>query len=223
MPTTRQFDMGGGSHSTGLGGLLGFTPTPQLSPYPGVSPAPVVPANRQSPYAPSSVAPRPPAPPVVGGGGVANSGGGGGYSAGGGGLSDGYSANATPALGQDPAYLAFLRALGIEKADLNQSAEDRIAVINREIARRLPDILQAGIYSREGIDNNFESRGVYRSGAHEVALGRERADEARQTSALQGAAADQVFLIRQELARRQAEADRRGADQSLTSAGNIYG
>lgn len=207
-----------------LAGLLTFQPTPQLSPYPGVAPKPVVPANRTTAIAPQhrapAPAPRPAGSPAPQGGGAA--GGGGGYG-GGGPLGDGYGLTATPALGQDPAYLAFLRALGIEKADLNQSAEERIRVINNEIARRLPDILQQGIYAREGIDNNFESRGVFRSGHRLTSLARERADEGQQISSLQGAAADQIFLIKQELARRLGEADRRAAEQSLTSAGNVYG
>lgn len=209
-----------------LGGLLGFTPTPALSPYPGVAPAPVVPANRQSPYAPPPVQRAAPAAPrPVGGGDWAPSGGNGysGPAAGGGGpLGDGYPVNATPALGQDPAYLAFLRALGIEKNDLTQSAATRMSVIDNEIARRLADIAQAGVYSREGIAGNFESRGVLHSSAREIARARELADEGRQTGALQGAADDQKRLIREEYDRRIAEANRRIAEQSLTSAGNIY-
>lgn len=151
--------------------------------------------------------------------------GGGGYAGGGGGYGggDGFSPYATPNIGQDPAYLAFLRSIGIEKAELNQSAEDRIGVINREITRRLSDILRGGEYAREGISGNYESRGVYRSGKHEQSLARQRADEGAQAASLQGAGADQVFLIRQELARRLAAAERQGAEAGLSAAGNVYG
>lgn len=207
--------------STGLGGLLQMQPQKPFQMYPGVPQQPQRPSNATSPIAPQHrapaprpAAPRPPAPAPVGGGG---------YGGGGGGGFDGYSAGATPSLASDPAFQAFMRALGFEKNDLNQSAEDRIFAIKNEVARRLGDIGRMSELSREGISGNFEARGLLRSGSHEQTLARQRTEEAAQRSSIEGIAGDQERLIRGELARRLAEIDRRGAEQSLNSAGSIYG
>lgn len=127
-------------------------------------------------------------------------------------------------LGQNPAYLAFLRALGAEESDLRGVTEDRVSMIQRELDRQLPQLLTQGEEARRGISGNFETRGLYRSGEHEDALGRQRAAEGQGISALQGSAADQIGATENDLLRRLAEIQRRHADTALSTAGGIgYG
>ena len=152
-----------------------------------------------------------------------SSGGGGGYSGGGGGGGVGAPAPLPPAsLGESPAWLAFQRQLDLEANQAQTATQDRIDVLNRGLARDIPDIQKAGEFTREGISGNFEARGVYRSGAHEQGLARQREAEGRQISGLQGTVNDQVGLLLADLARRQADIARRKADAALEGAGEIY-
>lgn len=124
-------------------------------------------------------------------------------------------------LGQDPAYLAFLRSLGAERDDLQDVAGERKNLVNRELGRRLPEVSMMGDETRRGITGNFLDRGLFRSGQHESALGRQRQAEAQAVSGLEGAAADQNSMTDADLLRQLAGIQRRTADGALTTAGNI--
>jgi len=150
------------------------------------------------------------------GGGHSHGGGGGGVGGGGGGGAP------APSLGENPAYLAFLRATGAEEADAAASTQQRIDQLNRDLARQLPLVTEQGGRTRQQISGGYESRGLFRSGEHETRLGLQRADEARETSMLQGVTGDQVGQLQAELARRRADIARRRTEAGLQAAPDVF-
>lgn len=128
----------------------------------------------------------------------------------------------TGSLAQSPSYLAFLRSVGVadgEDAAVTQYGADRV---QRRTARALPRLGELGGRAREQISNSHESRGLFRSGQHEVALGRQRSDEAYATTSLQDDTSDDVRAMQMELARRRAERQRGLAEAGLGAAGELY-
>lgn len=128
----------------------------------------------------------------------------------------------TNPLAANPAYLAFLRELGIEDAEAAADVTTQTDAIGRMLAKRLPRIAEAGARQREQISGSFESRGLYRSGRHEVTLAKQRSDEATETADTFDAGADQVASLQSQLARRRADAARRRAEGALSFAPNAY-
>ena len=126
-------------------------------------------------------------------------------------------------LAEDPAYQAFLRALGVEDAEDAADTTARTDALNRQLALRLPEVTEAGEDSRTAISGAHEARGLYRSGSREVALARQRAEEGRAVAGLESSAADQTAQYVRDLARRRAERARRTAEAGLVAGGNLYG
>jgi len=126
-------------------------------------------------------------------------------------------------LAEDPAYLAFLRALGVEDAEDAADTQARTDALGRQLSMRLPEVAEAGEDSRSAISGSFESRGLFASGGREVALARQRADEGRTVAGLESTVADQSAQYARELARRRAERARRTAEAGLLAGANLYG
>ncbi|MFP5376116.1 MAG: hypothetical protein ACLGIO_04945 [Acidimicrobiia bacterium] len=129
--------------------------------------------------------------------------------------------NANP-LAANPAYLAFLRELGIADAEAAADTTTGAERVGLELARRLPRIAELGGRDREGISGSFESRGLFRSGQHELTLARQRADEGNEAGDLVAAGADRVADLQADLARRRAAAARRRAEGALSAAGDAH-
>lgn len=83
----------------------------------------------------------------------------------------------TPAT--DPAYLAFLRAQGIEESDAMGEIDRRVSSLTRGLTRRMPVYADRAERSQEGVTSDFEDRGLYRSGARLVAQQRAANDVER--------------------------------------------
>ena len=128
----------------------------------------------------------------------------------------------TNPLAANPAYLAFVRELGIEDAEAATDVTTQTDAIGRMLAKRLPRITDAGTRQREGISGGFESRGLLRSGQHEIALARQRSDEGTDAADTIDAGAEQVAALQSELARRRAAAARRRAEGALRFAPDAY-
>lgn len=73
----------------------------------------------------------------------------------------------TPAT--DPAYLAFLRAQGIEESEAMGEIDRRVSSLTRGLTRRMPVYSDRNERSMESIGLDFEGRGLHRSGARLVA------------------------------------------------------
>ncbi len=125
-------------------------------------------------------------------------------------------------LAANPAYLAFLREAGIGDAEAATDATTRTEAIGAELARRLPRIAEGGVREREQISGGFESRGLLRSGQHELSLARQRGDEGTAVGDTMGAGVDQIAELQAALARRRAEAQRRAAEGALRFAPGAY-
>lgn len=126
-------------------------------------------------------------------------------------------------LGTSPAYLAFLREVGIEDALDRSDTQGDIDRLIRRRDRALPEIAEEGGFAREGISGAMEDRGIYRSGEHEVALARQRAREGRTVAGLEAETAESVDDLRSRLERDIAARRRRTAEAGLSAAGDVYG
>lgn len=135
----------------------------------------------------------------------------------------GAAVTANPTLAADPAYLAYLRSLGISDALDEAQGVDQQNRIRQGLSNSLYDIGQAGTLQREGISGTAESRGIYRSGEHELALARQRADQARNESKAREGATRSVADLLTQIARNKAARARGGAEQAIGTATALYG
>lgn len=104
------------------------------------------------------------------------------------------------ALGQDPTWLAYMRALGFEEGEATANAEQSRGQVEDRLAFQRPIVAEQGEMARRGISAGFESRGVFRSGGHETALAEQRRGEQEQVGALELDAANDVAGITGSLA-----------------------
>lgn len=81
-----------------------------------------------------------------------------------------------PSASADPAYLAYLRSVGVEEADLQNVAAQRVSALTRQLARGLPGYAQQRTDAIAGVGHQFEDRGVFRSGNRQI----KQADAARE-------------------------------------------
>lgn len=138
------------------------------------------------------------------------------------GMDPGASAPVTNPLAANPAYLAFVRELGISDAEAASDLTTSTEAIGRQLTRRLPRLADAGVRQREQVSGSYESRGLLHSGQHEIALARQRGDEASGVSDIVEGGVDQVASLQSALARRRADSARRAAAGALSFAGPAY-
>lgn len=121
------------------------------------------------------------------------------------------------AFGFDPAYSAFLRAMGVEEQAIRSQARMEGGLLKRQVARQEP-IWQDRISQMEqGVRGDAEARGTYTSGAtvRDLAQGRNRIGLER---------AEQIAIMRDKLqqlntgaATSVAALRRQGMEQALSS------
>ncbi len=80
------------------------------------------------------------------------------------------------AFGYDPQYSAFLRAMGVEEQAIRADARQAGNLARRQFTRQAPRFDDRILREAEGIRNDAETRGVFRSGATVNALARSRGD-----------------------------------------------
>lgn len=125
-------------------------------------------------------------------------------------------------LGQDPAYLAWLRALGFEE---NAARSDATAARETVAARtefERPQLEDQGMRERRTIAAGMEDRGLFRSGEMLSRTAEQRADQQYRVGGLELRAGEQIAGIESGLAREVAGIERRRTEQALTTGGNIY-
>ena len=122
---------------------------------------------------------------------------------------------------QDPTYLAYRSALGLE-ADTSaariRSAQD---AARRTAAQSIADIYHQGERQRVGIGNNFEGRGFSRSSGREIAMAEQRYGQGRQTSGVQSELANQLADYESQLAQARATAARDAAQAGFQAAPRV--
>lgn len=125
-------------------------------------------------------------------------------------------------LGADPAYLAFLRAVGAEDLGDATATQTDVDAVGRGMESTLPRIAEQGADARRQISGSLESRGLLRSGEHEQGLARARRAEAYDTSDAVGGAGGKIAELTAALVRRRLARQREGAEQGLAASGRLY-
>lgn len=69
---------------------------------------------------------------------------------------------------EDPQYLAFQRALGIDEATARAQAQLQRSQLQRAYLAQLPNIQDNLQQANQGVDNAFLSRGIYGAGEQAV-------------------------------------------------------
>lgn len=122
-----------------------------------------------------------------------------------------------------PAYLAFLRALGLQNATDAVDAQAAIDRLNARAGLSREEIIDQGGIQREGIQGGYEARGLWRSGAKLRDLNRQRASEGRALGGVELNVADQSAQLISELARRRAAGERQTAEKAYDVTADLFG
>ena len=73
-----------------------------------------------------------------------------------------------PSAAADPAYLAYLRSIGVQESELQNVAALRVNSLTRQLGRELPAYAEQRDRAVRQVGESFEDRGVYRSGMRQV-------------------------------------------------------
>lgn len=117
---------------------------------------------------------------------------------------------------ENPAFLAFLRTSGLEMDTAAADVARQESALQQALASSVADLQTQGAQARRGIDQNFESRGVFRSGARGERLGEQEALTNTAIASRQAGTADQVAALRGSLANKVAEQGRRAGELGLS-------
>lgn len=123
-------------------------------------------------------------------------------------------------LGEDPAHLAFLRAVGLDSTDATNN-QLRIDALNRRAGLDLESLKTQGAQQQENIAGGFEARGLYRSGERLRSQARQQEGQAQQEGQITGNAADQTAALVAELAQRRADRQGSQAEQGYGTASSL--
>lgn len=115
----------------------------------------------------------------------------------------------------DPAYLAYLRALGFNESTDRATADNATAGVQRQVAMVLPEIAYQGGVTRQGIDTGYEANGLYRSGDHMQKIAQQQHTEGYQTGQATISASDQIAAIQRQLAQQQLDLNRQRTEAHL--------
>lgn len=116
---------------------------------------------------------------------------------------------------QDPAYLAYLRALGFNESTDRATADDQTASVQRQAAMSIPEIAYQGDVTRQGIDTGYEASGLYSSGDHLLKLAQQAHNQGYQTGQATIGAADQIAAIQRTLANQMLDLNRQRTEAAL--------
>ena len=128
------------------------------------------------------------------------------------------SATGASSLGVSPAWLAFRRSLGIEDATDAATAQSQIDALNRRAGLARGDTIEQGVEQRQGIADNFETRGLLRSGARLRDQSKQQAGEGRALADIELTLAEQQAALMAAVAQQQAGRQRSAAETALTVA-----
>lgn len=121
------------------------------------------------------------------------------------------------AFGYDPAYSAFLRAMGVEEQAIRAQARMEGNTLKRQVARQEPIWQDRLSQMEQGVRGDAESRGTLLSGAtvRDLAQGRNRIgiERAEQTAVMR----DKLQQLNSSAATSVASLRRQAMEQSLSS------
>ena len=122
---------------------------------------------------------------------------------------------------EDPQFLAFQRAQGVQENELRAAIAMKRARLQSDLANRMPLLNEQKLRTLEGIDNESMSRGTYRSGSRLVAADRASSDVERQRADAIQQARQGTADLEGDLARQIAESRRRGSEAELGARQNL--
>lgn len=128
-------------------------------------------------------------------------------------------AGRTPA--EDPAFLAYLRTIGVDEGELGAEVNYRTAQLAGRYRRKLPEFRDAANEGAEKIGLDFEDRGFSGSGARLVAQARQRRDVARDALEYEAGIREQMSDLQFDAARSIAKGRRGLADEELAARGRM--
>lgn len=118
-------------------------------------------------------------------------------------------------LESSPVYLELLRKLAFRGDESRRNTESGVRESNMGLTETLRLLGEQGVDQRQGIDNDAESRGVYRSGARLKRNAEQRGREEARGTAMRTATAARIGDLNAELAARLAEMEATRADSEL--------
>lgn len=127
----------------------------------------------------------------------------------------------TSALGQDPAYLAYLRALGVADTTHSAAIQSQIDGLNRNVQLRLPQMQQDAQFANNRLLGGMEARGILNSGETENNLSQQQSLQQRQQAALQDSAAQRTADLVNQLAIFRANQGVGAAEQGMNAGQKI--
>lgn len=118
----------------------------------------------------------------------------------------------------DPAYQAFQRTSGLGLETAAQNVARKRLAIDTALGQNIADTEHAGEQQRKGISGGFESRGVFRSGAHRLGLDEQERQQAVTTSTARTTAAGQIAADQEGLIGEVGRIQREAAEKGLSTA-----
>ena len=110
--------------------------------------------------------------------------------------------------------------MGVDEQNLYAQSRGEVNTAERQYQRSLPMWAERSRSAVQGVYDDAEARGVYRSGATLEDAARARSNVAMQQSEARASANDQAVNYSLEAARRLAEMRRQATEQALAGRGN---
>lgn len=115
----------------------------------------------------------------------------------------------------DPALSAFMRAMGVAEQDVYATARQQGDLAERQFTRQIPTFEDETRLAVQGVDDDFEARGVYRSGARLVKGNEARIGGLRRQEEARAQMLDARSAYNLDAARKVADIRRSGAESGL--------
>lgn len=119
------------------------------------------------------------------------------------------------AFGYDPTVSAYLRAMGVDEQNLYAQNRESVNLAERQYARSIPMWEEKSRAAVQGVYDDAETRGVYRSGATLRNAARARSNVSMQQSEARASANDQAISSSIDAARQIADLRRKATEQAL--------
>lgn len=122
---------------------------------------------------------------------------------------------------EDPAFLAFMRGVGVDEGELGSEVNYRTAQLQGRLRRRLPAFQDAANEGAEKTGLEYEDRGFLNSGARLVAQARGRRDVARDALEYEAGIREQMSDLQFDAARSIAKGRRGLAEEGYAARGRM--
>lgn len=112
--------------------------------------------------------------------------------------------DAPPSLAGDPTYLAFQRALGLQKSNAERTTQQQVDSLNQQLPGQVDWLGRNNDLAKKQIAGSMEARGILRSSETNTNLANQDASYGHAVSDLQDSTANRIAALRQALATQEA-------------------